>query len=45
MPNASARGFKTYIRLKGQNKAKEFQKLRVEEWLDDNLNFMPLSDL
>lgn len=44
MPTASARGVRTYVHLKGQNKAKKFQKIQAEKWLDKNLKNMPLSD-
>ncbi len=37
MPNASAKGVMTYLRLKGLKKAKDIQKVRVEEWLNDNV--------
>lgn len=45
MPNASAQGLKRYLRLKGGHKAKEFQKVNVEEWLEKTLKKVPLSDL
>lgn len=44
MPNASARGVKTYLRLKGLTKAKEFQKIRTEEWLNKNLRTVAFSE-
>ncbi len=37
MMHASARGVRRYIRLKGSNNAKEFQKVLTEDWLDENL--------
>lgn len=44
MPNASARGVRRYIRMKGFKKAKEFQQIKTEEWLKENLRSVPLSD-
>lgn len=44
MPNATARGVKRYLQLKGGRKAKEFQKITVETWLEDNLESIPFSD-
>lgn len=40
MPTASARGVKAYIRLKGRAKAKEFQKINMEDWLSKNVKGM-----
>lgn len=37
MPSATARGVRRYIRFKGQSKAKDFQQILTEEWLEDNL--------
>ncbi len=45
MPNASAKGFKNYRKLKGIKKAKDFQKLKVEDWLSQELRKMPMSDM
>lgn len=45
MPTASARGVERYIHLKGGRKAKEFQRIRTEEWLKDNLKSISLSDI
>lgn len=44
MPTASARGVETYIRLGGRCRALDFQKIKIEEWLDKNLKDVPLSD-
>lgn len=45
MPTASAKGFRNYRKLKGRRKAKDFQKLQVEDWLDHEIDEMPLSDI
>lgn len=44
MPNATAQGLQNYLRLKGGKKAKEFQKIQVKDWLNDNLKNVPLED-
>lgn len=45
MPNASAEGFKNYRKLKGRRKAKDFQKIKVEDWLNQELKSMPMADI
>ncbi len=45
MPNASAKGFKNYRKLKGRRKAKDFQKIKVEDWLNRELKSMPMADI
>jgi len=45
MPNASVKGFKNYRKLKNKSKAKDFQQVKVEDWLSHNLQSVPLSDL
>ncbi len=44
MPCASAKGFKDYRKLKGQRKAKDFQKIKVQDWLSQEIESMPMSD-
>ncbi len=45
MPTASVKGFKNYRKLKDKSKAKDFQKVKVENWLNHNLQNVPLSDI
>lgn len=45
MPNASAGSVRACLELKKNgNKAKDFQKFRVEEWLNNTIEPIPLSD-
>ncbi|MFP4006353.1 MAG: hypothetical protein ACLFUR_06580 [Candidatus Hadarchaeia archaeon] len=44
MPTASAKGVREYLKLKGVTKAKGFQRIRAEEWLDRELKRIPISE-
>lgn len=45
MVTAKAESLKKVVSLKaGEGKAKDFQKLRVLDWLDANVKSVPLSD-
>jgi len=44
MPTASARGVMRYIDLKGRRKAREFQKIKTLEWLNENLRNIRISN-
>ncbi len=45
MPTANAGNIKSFFELKKSgNKAKDFQKYKVEEWLDSAIDPIPLSD-